>query len=257
MASVPPAGAAEGNPIEPVIATLTAIIDRSAAQASRIGYFAALYRRVTRAVLAGLGGFDDPLRMARFDALFAHRYLDALAAWEAGGRPSSSWRVAFQAAADPQPIVLQHLLLGMNAHINLDLGIAAARIAPGAALPGLHADFLRINVILGSLVNTVATELSQVSPLIGLVDELMGRDADHIANFSMEAARDWAWHVAETLAPLPLPLQEAKIFLLDRLVAGFGMHLYHPDPVLDAVYKVVRSRETDSVPEVIAVLAAS
>ena len=110
----------------------------------------------------------------------------------------------------------------MNAHINLDLGIAAARIAPGAALPGL----------------------------------LMGRDADHIANFSMEAARDWAWSVAEMLAPLPLPLREAKILILDRLVAGFGMHLYHPDPVLASVYKVVRARETDSVPEVIAVLAA-
>ena len=41
--------------------------------------------------------------------------------------------------------MLQHLLIGMNAHISLDLGIAAARTAPGEALPvltqGIDQDF--------------------------------------------------------------------------------------------------------------------
>ena len=259
MSALPPGvtpSPAAPNPIEGVITALTAIVDRASAEASRLGYFAALYRRVTAAVLAGLSSFDDPARMARFDVAFAGRYLDAFAVFAAGGKPSSCWGVAFQAAADPRPIILQHLLLGMNAHINRDLGIAAARIAPGAALPSLRGDFLKINAVLGSLVNAVASELSAVSPLIGLLDQVLGRKADRIANFSLGSARDWAWTVAEMLAPMPPALQEVRIAFLDKLVAGFAQHLWHPDPVLASLYEVVHSRETASVPEVIAVLAA-
>lgn len=245
------------NPIDGVIRRLTAIIDRSEAEGSRIGYFAALYRRVTATVLAELLTFDDPERMTRLDVTFASRYLDALAAYQTGGQPSKSWAVAFRAAADPEPIVLQHLLLGMNAHINLDLGIAAAQVAPGPALPALRDDFLRINAILAGLVATVIGELSAVSPLLGLLAQVVGKPEDEqIANFGLTTARDWAWTFAEVLAPLSPPEQQAKIDAVDRLVAGFGTALWHPDPVLAALYTVIRSAETDSVPEVIQVLAA-
>ena len=243
--------------IPEVIADLTSIIDASIKAPSRLGYFAALYRRVTAAVEANLSSFDDPERMARFDVAFASRYLDALRTFQAGGRPTRSWQVAFDAASDSSAIILQHLILGMNAHINLDLGIAAARIAPGAQLPGLRGDFLKINALLAALVPAVVEELGTVSPLIGLISQVLGpTDDDRIANFSLSAARDWAWHVAETLAPLGPVAQAEVIALLDRTVAGFGRHLWHPDPVLAAVYQVIRSQETDSITEVIAVLAA-
>ena len=68
--------------------------------------------------------------MERLDAIFAARYLEAVQQLWSGSVPSRSWRVAFDAATQPGPIVLQHLLLGMNAHINLDLSIAAARTSP-------------------------------------------------------------------------------------------------------------------------------
>jgi hypothetical protein len=57
------------------------------------------------------------------------------------GQCSHCWRIAFDAADRQEPPVLQHLLLGMNAHINYDLGIAAADTYPGAALVPLHRDF--------------------------------------------------------------------------------------------------------------------
>ncbi|MGH2670540.1 MAG: DUF5995 family protein, partial [bacterium] len=79
-------------------------------------------------------------------------------------------------------------------------------------------------------------ELSQVSPLTGLLDRVLGRDAGRIANFGIDAARDWAWHVAEALAPLPVELQAAKIQVLDRLVAALGRELRDPDEVLAALY---------------------
>ena len=47
-------------------------------------------------------------------------------------------------------------MIGMNAHINLDLGIAAATVAPTPAeLEALHADFNRINDVLARLVRIV------------------------------------------------------------------------------------------------------
>lgn len=65
------------------------------------------------------GVFDDGDRMSRFDALFVNRYLDALHSRQSGGRPSRSWEVAFGCADLPNRMGLQHLLLGINAHINL------------------------------------------------------------------------------------------------------------------------------------------
>ena len=108
-------------------------LDRTIATArqdeSRLGYFPALYRKVTASVQQGIvdGRFEDGERMERLDVIFANRYLDAIGKLRDGEAPSRSWAIAFAAAASRRPIVLQHLLLGMNAHINLDLGIAAAR----------------------------------------------------------------------------------------------------------------------------------
>jgi uncharacterized protein DUF5995 len=75
-----------------VIRRLTAVVERAEAEGSRLGYFPALYRRVTAAVLAALPTFDDAERMTRLDVVFAGRYLDAFAAHQAGGGPRSRGR---------------------------------------------------------------------------------------------------------------------------------------------------------------------
>src|SRR6185503_8364838 len=160
------------NNIDEVVAERDRIIAAALVERSRFGFFAALYRQVTLRVRQGIadGVFDDGRRMDRLDTVFANRYLDALAAWQTGRRPSKCWRVAFEATRRADLLILQHLLLGINAHINLDLGVAAAQVAPGAALPGLRADFDRINQILAVLTDEVKLVLEQFSPLLHLVD---------------------------------------------------------------------------------------
>ena len=113
------------------VAALTEIVERCVAEDDRIGYFAGMYVAVTTTVRrrAGEGRFADPARMERFVTGFAGRYLAALDAWRAERPCPESWRAAFAAAGRWRPIILQHLLLGMNAHINLDLGVAAAELA--------------------------------------------------------------------------------------------------------------------------------
>jgi hypothetical protein len=102
--------------------------------------------------------------MERLDVTFANRYLTAYAQFRSGELPSRSWLSAFLATASSEPLVLQHLLIGMNAHIGLDLGIAAARTCPGDALAPLQRDFDRINTVLATLTPVVEAELQRESP---------------------------------------------------------------------------------------------
>ena len=112
-----------------------------------MGYFAVLYHRMTKAILEGIenGSFQDGARMQRLDTIFANRYLKAWHAYTANQPCSRSWKKAFDACRGDKLTVIQHLLLGINTHINLDLGIAAAETSPGEAIHDLEQDFLKIN----------------------------------------------------------------------------------------------------------------
>ncbi len=223
--------------IDAVILRLDAIIDDAARTGSRAGYFAALYNRVTRAVRDGVRAraFDDNARMEQLDIVFANRYLAAYDAWRSGGRPTLSWHTAFEADGRQDLSVLQHLFMGMNAHINLDLGIAAAEVAPGDAIHGLQADFNRINGVLASLLPIVEAQVREMSPSLDQLSTLadrMDNIDDRIGNFSMEKARDGAWRFATRLAPLRTVVgRELAISARDAIVAEVGRHFQQPGPL--------------------------
>ena len=199
--------------------------------------------------------FEDGARMERLDVVFASRYLDALAQCRHGLETTDSWAVAFAASLQWWPIVLQHLLIGMNAHIGLDLGIAAARTAPGEALPGLKNDFDKINEILRSLIDEVERELARVCPLLRLLDNVAGRTDETIIGFGMHRARDDAWAVAQSLASLDPAAQAERIAELDRQVAHTGRLLRHPGILIGAVIRIIRLGERGTVAQIIGRLA--
>lgn len=243
--------------IDEVIAQLDAIIARSIRDGSRLGYFAALYRKVTVKVKEGIaqGRFDDGPRMERLDVRFANRYLEAMDQYRRGQQTSRCWLVSFKAAAAWRPIILQDLFLGMNAHINFDLGIAAAEIAPGDELPSLQHDFDEINNILAALVAEVESEINQVSPWINLLDHIDPKADTAIVNFSMDKARACAWALATRLAPLS-PSQWKRILdLRDLEMTALADLVWHP---VGLIFKfgllLIRSRESSDVAKVINVL---
>jgi len=242
--------------IDEVVAALDDIIDRSIASSSRLGYFAALYRKVTVQVgrRAAEGFFADRSRMERLDVIFANRYLDAYAQFSRGDEPTGAWRYTFDVADQRRPIVLQHLLLGMNAHINLDLGIAAAQTVPASALPSLRDDFNRINEILGSLVGEIQRELAEVWIALRLLNRYLGSVEEALINFSMEVARDEAWALAEQLAPLSQVERDRRIVEKDRDVRELARVIRHPGAMLGAVTTIVRWGERGSVPRIIEIL---
>lgn len=251
-----PGAFAAASSIDEVLAALDAVIARAIESGSRTGYFAALYRKVTAKVKEGVeeGFFDDGERMQRLDTTFANRYLEALAQFEAGVAPTRSWGRAFDVLGDSRLILVQHLLLGVNAHINLDLGIAAATTAPGGDLPSLRGDFDRVNEILALQIKSIEDRLGRVSPLIGILDWIGGRNEEELIRFSIEVARSEAWRFATELAPVapadwggPVGARDTRIGRLGRLIA-------HPGLLLDAGLLVIRSAETDDVGQAIRVL---
>ena len=186
--------------IDEVILQLNEIIEQCKNDKSRIGFFTALYYKVTVRVKEAIAReeFEDNPRMERFDVAFANRFIQAYYLWHDGQLKEGPWHVAFKAADSRRPIILQHMLLGMNAHINLDLAIAAVEVSDTGSLESMHNDFNRINDILGAMTFEVIQALNQVSPILSLMGLHAGNETILI-QFSIANARDGAWGFAEAL----------------------------------------------------------
>jgi hypothetical protein len=241
-----------GN-VNEVLEILHTIIADARAGNDRLGFFAALYRQVTLEVRKGIqqGFFDDGPRMDRLDATFASRYFTAYDAWKSNVALTRSWKVAFTAMEDPAEIILQDLLMGINAHINLDLGIAAAQTCPGEGIQELQGDFFKINQILANLIQPVETVIGRFSPLIGLLEKVGGKDAAEVLHFSITAARDDAWRHAVILAHLPQLFWPMTIEALDGKVAFLGRLIANPVGIVGKAVELIKMAESDEVLPVI------
>ncbi len=248
--------------IDEVIDTIQQIIEWSLENESRLGYFAALYKRITIAIRMGIENhvFDDGPRMERFDVTFASRYFAALNGnfhRQQFPAPSRCWRVAFEGALLPGPILVQHMLAGVNAHIDLDLGIAAETIAPGSQLPSLHHDFNLVNATLQSQVSTVVTEIDSLSPVLAdIYAVLMQHELDLIAD-GLVFTRDRAWAFASLLAREPVFLHAATIDVHDIETAALGTLILNPPGLLAQIVDVIASRESRDIVKNIETLDAA
>jgi hypothetical protein len=239
--------------IAEVIQRLDQILDRSIRENNKDGYFAALYRNVTVLVSEWIrdGRFEDGPRMERLDVVFANRYLEALEQSWQGEETSRSWEVAFQARSKWPPVIMQHLLLGMSAHINFDLAIAAVETAPGELLPGLERDFILINRLLDEMIERVQDRIDEVSPWFRLIDRLGGRTDEQICAFVIGEARELAWKEALHLSRLSPEEYQSELSKHDQLVAALGRRITAPGFPLQHGLLLVRTREKHPIPVVI------
>jgi hypothetical protein len=227
---------------------LDAAVVEARAGANRRGWFSALYRQTTRAVRdqTAAGAFDDPERMGRFVERFAARYTSPLQAHLAGRPVPRCWRVAFEAGNEH--LILQHLVLGINAHVNLDLAVVAAETCPGEEITSLHDDFMRINEILGALMPKVRSCIDSFSPLLDVIDRLGGNEDDQILNFSIGVAREEAWSQALVLAGTDDPARRTQLIdSLDRNVSLLGRVVASPGGLLQIGVNLVAATESDDV----------
>jgi len=245
--------------IEALFEELTRRTQMSAIVGNRGAYFGALYTLMTGRVAEGIqdGRFTRPDRLEHLACHFAGRYLNALDLHATGQAAPKSWAVSFEAAERWRPVILQHLLLGMNAHINFDLGIAASQISleeGDAGLAAVHGDFMEINTVLAELMTDVQDRLASVSPWMGIIDTLAGDRDEAAFNFSMVKARDAAWGVAERHVRLSATGQAAMELALDTAVATFARVIHKPGRIVSTLAVPVRMREIASVEEVVEAL---
>ena len=245
--------------IDDVIAQMDQVIERCIRERSKLGYFAVLYRNVTVRVRDAIaaGRFENGPRMERFDIIFANRYLDAIERFWQNQQPSASWATVFQARDTPSLIILQHLLLGMHAHINFDLAIAAAQAAPGPELPALKRDFQEITVLLNEMAQSIQVRVEKVSPWFRFIDYAGGRSDEQVLSFAMKTSRDLAWKVAQQLAATGSNTSalDREIALHDKVVATLAVPIrFPPGRWLRTVLLLIRLRESYDVPTVIEML---
>ncbi len=246
----------QANTIDELIESLGKIVSWAKDNNSRLGYFPALYRRVTIRVKEGIenGYFDDGPRMDKLDVVFGNRYLEAFEQYQRGERPTEAWNMAFVLAGKWQPIVLQHLLLGMNAHIDLDLAISAAQTTGNVDINELKADFFKINDILISMIKEIKEDLGKIWPMLKVIDLFVGRGGNWLAKTGMLASRKLAWDAAVNLSEKPEGERKETLENIDRTVCKVGETIMFQGYFMAFTLLLVRITEVGSIRRIISVL---
>lgn len=203
------------------------------------GYFAALYARVTEQVARSVEAddFEDGTRMAHFVSTFAGHYLRS----HTGPTRPRCWQAAFDVAQRPDLLVVQHLLLGINAHVNHDLPLAVVQVAGLGDLQAVRADFDEVNDVLAQAYGAVLRDLGRASRWVNVVAALGG---GRLFNFSLRVARRRAWTAAENLHRLQRPdARERYRTELDDLVGVLAFLITRPPLVLRPLVALARRLE--------------
>jgi hypothetical protein len=194
--------------------------------------------RVKTAIAAGR--FVDGERMARFSRRFVDWYLGP----RDGTRPlPACWKAAGDVAGDSRLLIVQHLLLGINAHVNHDLPQVVVELAgDGTPLEQLRPDFDAINELLAETQPGILHDLDHVSRWTQLAVSLGG---GRMFNVSLNRARDQAWQTAVRIDPLDTDARSRDVAELDRLVSILSYLITRPNAPISWLLPIAKKFEND------------
>lgn len=243
--------------LDDVLAEFNRIIAWSQETHSRMGYFAALYKNITILVkrAADSGFFENKAQLEKLTVLFALRYFDALHLYRQQELPvSSPWYLVFKANDSQRLTIVQHLILSVNVHINYDLPIVCAQLAPEEKIIHLCNDYFGLNSILTEAIQEVEKGVFQLSPLISLLARFIPKIERKLLNFSLTSARCKSWECACKQA---IASEQGRAAIILASAAGAGRLSYRikdPGPLAGPVTFVIRLLERKHIPENIRVL---
>lgn len=234
--------------IDEVIAELEKIIQQAIRTNDPNGFFAVVYYKVTKRVRDGIlrKEFDQNALMEQLDVVFANRYLEAYQEFREKKTCSACWRTAFEASTSTQYIALQHILVGINAHINLDLGVAAFNVTQPNPLHTIQKNFFQINAVLEQMMNTVKEDLGRMSNGFKWLMPYARKLDERMMQFSIEIARDGAWDFANQLAADPAK-QHQRLLERDQQISLLGQRILMPGRQLQFILSSIRLLEFKSV----------
>ncbi|MBA2499912.1 MAG: hypothetical protein H0V30_09325 [Chitinophagaceae bacterium] len=239
-----------------VLDQLDAIIHWCRQHQHRNGYFATLYKRMTLTVKQGIENmiFDDGPRMERLMVIFANRYLLAWESYNNNQPCTNAWCATFDACQQNDLAVLQHLLLGINTHINLDLGIACAQTVRGDQIHELQPDFDRINEVIASLMEHMQTALANIWFPLRFLQKITNNKEEAVLNFSLSTARKTAWANAITFSLLNEKMDTEHINFVDQRVVDIAKRIINPGRRLQFILRPVVWMENKDVSRNIEIL---
>jgi hypothetical protein len=227
--------------IDDVVAVMDDRLAQLPPERSTQRIFLETYRRTTVAVGKAIedASFEDPAWVEEWDVVFADLYLAALDRDLRGGpdvpRP---WRLAFDAPGSLQ--ALQHVLLGINAHINYDLPQALLAVISdedfldARVMARRRRDHERIDAVLSGRVAAEDDQLGALSTRT-MVDRLLQPLNRLSSKRFLREARQKVWHNTVELQRARVtgpPAYAARLAELEVLSAARIADLLAPGPVL-------------------------
>ena len=147
--------------------------------------------------------FEDNAWVERYAVAFADLYRVALQRYEAAqlDEVPTAWRICFDAAKAGNGLVLQDVLLGVNAHVNHDLPLALSAISIDPDRAARYRDHTAVNQVLAAVTERATERLAALyAPGLKTMDEVAGQVDELLGSFSLEVARESAWESAVALA---------------------------------------------------------
>ena len=192
---------------QPTLAQMTTLCEQWEAAHDRRAIFLGCYRLMTRNMLDAIEAerFHDGVWVSHLLERFAHYYFAALERFEQDPPDTPPvWKLAFDATHNKEVMTLQHLLLGVNAHINFDLIFSLYDLLHDewAALTPeqreqRHADHELVNRIIGETTDEVQdTVVERLSPWTNLLDVLLGPMDEWLTSKLISHWREDVWETA-------------------------------------------------------------
>lgn len=188
--------------IDSVLYRLEYILDECIRTRNKTGYFVALYVSMTNGLRQAIndGQFDDKERMEQLVVAFGDKFFNQWEKWQKKEPLTQSWEIVMNAGVSKGTLLLHQLLLGINAHINLDLGIAIVETMKGKPIKDIHADFNRVNAIFTKVTLKAIHDIIRSSQFLAIIGFQATKSNTTLINFLIENARDSAWLFAENLS---------------------------------------------------------
>ncbi|MGV0786219.1 DUF5995 family protein [Mycolicibacterium sp. XJ2] len=238
--------------IDEVVRNLDQIIGWSVRQKSTIGYFAVLYKRSTVAIRAALdeGLFYDRPQMEQFDAVFAKRYFDALNAYfcpDDYDGLTLPWEVTFVRQDIGQSTMLQHMVAGLNAHINFDLGLATAEMVPNS-MEAFEHDFQLINALVSTQIRGMLRVTEGLSPAVRWIRRAIPNEIGFVSRILIKFRRS-GWLFAIYLSMYPDKAREKEV---NQMAWAAALSAWYLDPpryfqLIPRIIAAIATRENRNI----------
>lgn len=188
-----------------VLDRMRSLADRWNNAGDQRSVFAEAYGVMTENVSVAIDGgrFGDGVWVSQLRDRFAGYYFTAVESDECGEPCPAAWNVAFECCSRTDLHPLQHLFLGINAHINRDLPLALVDVLDDWADLGpadrarRHADHMRVNDVIAETIDEVQRDIVAVrAPAMAVLDAALGPLDEWLISRMIRSWRDDTWMAA-------------------------------------------------------------